>query len=69
MWIDGFGVPMYDAQVGGNLVLALPPGLRITASVGVVTAPDAADLDGLSRHADTRLYAAKRAGRDRAVST
>jgi hypothetical protein len=37
MWIDGFGGPMYDAQVGGNLVLALPPGLRITV---LVDSPD-----------------------------
>jgi diguanylate cyclase (GGDEF)-like protein len=47
---------------------AIAPGLRITASLGVVTAPDAADLDALGRDADARLYAAKRAGRDRAVS-
>ena len=47
---------------------AIAPGLRITASLGVVTAPDAADLDGLARDADARLYAAKRAGRDRAVA-
>ena len=31
---------------------AIAPGLRITASFGVVTAPDAVDLDGLSRDAD-----------------
>jgi diguanylate cyclase (GGDEF)-like protein len=47
---------------------AIAPGLRITASLGVVTAPDAADLDALGRDADARLYAAKRAGRDRAVA-
>ena len=34
----------------------------------MVTAPDAADLDGLARGADARMYAAKRAGRDRAVA-
>jgi diguanylate cyclase (GGDEF)-like protein len=45
----------------------LAPGLALTASIGVVSAPDAADLDGLERDADDRLYAAKRAGRDRAV--
>jgi hypothetical protein len=28
----------------------------------VVSAPDAADLDGLERDADDRLYAAERAG-------
>ena len=42
--------------------------LRITASLGVVTAPDATDLGALERDADARLYAAKRAGRDRAVA-
>jgi len=42
--------------------------LRITASLGVVTAPDATDLGTLERDADARLYAAKRAGRDRAVA-
>ena len=47
---------------------AIAPGLGITASLGVVTAPDASDLDGLARDADARLYAAKRAGRDRAVA-
>ena len=47
---------------------AIAPGLALTASLGVVTAPDAADLDGLARDADARLYAAKRAGRDRAVA-
>ena len=47
---------------------AIAPGLRITASLGVATAPDAADLDELARGADARLYAAKRAGRDRAVA-
>ena len=46
----------------------LAPGLRITASLGVVTAPDAKDLGALARDADARLYAAKRAGRDRAVA-
>jgi diguanylate cyclase (GGDEF)-like protein len=46
----------------------LAPGLRITASLGVVCAPDATDLRALARDADERLYAAKRAGRDRAVS-
>jgi diguanylate cyclase (GGDEF)-like protein len=46
----------------------LASGLRITASLGVVTAPDAKDLGALARDADARLYAAKRAGRDRAVA-
>ncbi len=34
----------------------------------MVTAPDAADFDALTRDADARLYAAKRAGRDRSVA-
>jgi diguanylate cyclase (GGDEF)-like protein len=42
--------------------------LRLTASLGVVTAPDATDLGALAREADARLYAAKRAGRDCAVA-
>ena len=46
----------------------LAPGLTLTTSIGVVSAPDAGDLDGLERDADDRLYAAKRAGRDRAVA-
>jgi diguanylate cyclase (GGDEF)-like protein len=45
------------------------PGLRITASLGVVCAPEATDLRTLARDADERLYAAKRAGRDRAVAS
>jgi len=47
---------------------AIAPGLRITASLGVATAPDATDLDELARGADERMYEAKRAGRDRAVA-
>ncbi|MET0685597.1 MAG: GGDEF domain-containing protein [Solirubrobacteraceae bacterium] len=46
----------------------IAPGLSLTTSIGVVSAPDAGDLDGLERDADDRLYAAKRAGRDRAVA-
>jgi diguanylate cyclase (GGDEF)-like protein len=46
----------------------IAPGLRLTVSIGVVSADDAGDLDGLERDADDRLYAAKRAGRDRAVA-
>jgi diguanylate cyclase (GGDEF)-like protein len=43
--------------------------LRVTASAGVATAPagERLDLEGLTRVADQRLYAAKRAGRDRVV--
>ena len=47
---------------------AIALGLRLTASIGVATAPDAGDLDALARGADARMYAAKRAGRDRAVA-
>ncbi|MDX6684458.1 MAG: hypothetical protein QOF86_586 [Baekduia sp.] len=43
----------------------LAPGLAITASIGVVSAPTAEDVDGLVRLADRRLYAAKGAGRNR----
>ncbi len=46
----------------------IAPALALTASIGVVSAPDATDLDGLERDADDRLYAAKRAGRDRAMA-
>jgi diguanylate cyclase (GGDEF)-like protein len=46
----------------------IAPGLRLTASFGVVSAPDAGDLDVLTRDADERLYEAKRTGRDRAVA-
>jgi diguanylate cyclase (GGDEF)-like protein len=43
-------------------------GMTVTASVGVATLPDASDLAGLAKLADDRLYAAKRAGRDRVVA-
>ena len=43
------------------------PGLVVTASVGVASADDAGDLRELTDVADQRLYAAKRAGRDRVV--
>jgi GGDEF domain-containing protein len=42
--------------------------MTLTASVGLATAPDAAGLDTLTELADRRLYAAKRAGRDRVVA-
>jgi diguanylate cyclase (GGDEF)-like protein len=44
-------------------------GMSVTASVGVATSPDASDLDARAKLADRRLYAAKRAGRDRVVAT
>ena len=43
-------------------------GLSLTASVGVATAEDPPDLESLVSLADQRLFAAKRAGRDRVVS-
>jgi diguanylate cyclase (GGDEF)-like protein len=43
------------------------PGMTLTASVGVATADDAGDLRGLAELADSRLFEAKRAGRDRVV--
>jgi diguanylate cyclase (GGDEF)-like protein len=42
-------------------------GLTVTASFGVATASDASHLTVLAELADQRLYAAKRAGRDRVV--
>jgi diguanylate cyclase (GGDEF)-like protein len=47
---------------------ALARGLAVTASIGVVSAPDATGLDELGRRADERLYAAKRAGRNRVAA-
>ncbi|MEA2311577.1 MAG: hypothetical protein QOE28_1545, partial [Solirubrobacteraceae bacterium] len=46
----------------------LAPGLELTASLGVVSAPAATDFGALGRVADERLYAAKRAGRNRIVA-
>jgi diguanylate cyclase (GGDEF)-like protein len=43
-------------------------GLEVTASVGVVSGGEGADIDGLTREADLRLYDAKRLGRDRVAS-
>ena len=47
---------------------AIAPGLRITASIGVVSAR-ATKTDELVRLADRRLYAAKEAGRNRVDAT
>ena len=47
---------------------AIAAGLEVTASVGVVSAGEGADIDGLTREADRRLYDAKRLGRDRVAS-
>ena len=46
----------------------LAAGLELTASIGVVSAPEGGDLDALARVADDRLYTAKRKGRDRTVA-
>jgi diguanylate cyclase (GGDEF)-like protein len=42
--------------------------LTITASFGLATATDAPDLTAMAEIADQRLYAAKRAGRDRVIA-
>ena len=44
------------------------PGLTVTASVGIAGAGEAERFDDVAALADTRLYAAKRAGRDRVVA-
>jgi diguanylate cyclase (GGDEF)-like protein len=46
----------------------IAPGMTLTASIGVATAESASDLRALTELADQRLYAAKRAGRDRVVA-
>ena len=45
----------------------LARGLRVTASIGVASTSEGRDFGELERIADERLYAAKRAGRDRVV--
>jgi diguanylate cyclase (GGDEF)-like protein len=44
------------------------PGLEVTASVGLASSADNSGLDALASLADDRLFAAKRAGRDRVVA-
>jgi diguanylate cyclase (GGDEF)-like protein len=46
----------------------IAPGMTLTASIGVATAENASDLRALTDIADQRLYAAKRAGRDRVAA-
>ena len=45
----------------------IAPGLRVTASVGIAGADEGAEFDAIASLADARLYAAKRAGRDRVI--
>ncbi|MDH5235928.1 MAG: GGDEF domain-containing protein, partial [Gemmatimonadota bacterium] len=58
------------AAFRGHRFRSLPPDRRITASVGVATAPALDDLIAktLLARADEALYTAKRTGRDRAVT-
>lgn len=46
----------------------LAPDLAVTVSMGFTIAPANSDLEGPLAHADTALYAAKAAGRNRLVS-
>lgn len=48
---------------------SISAGLRVTVSIGLATAAEAADGPGLLAIADRRLYAAKRAGRNRLVAS
>jgi diguanylate cyclase (GGDEF)-like protein len=43
------------------------PGLRVTASIGIAGADEGMEFDAIAALADSRLYAAKRAGRDRVI--
>jgi diguanylate cyclase (GGDEF)-like protein len=45
----------------------IAPGLRVTASVGIAGADEGTEFDVIASLADSRLYAAKRAGRDRVI--
>jgi diguanylate cyclase (GGDEF)-like protein len=56
------------AMIGDEPWADIAPGLAVTASIGVVSVPGGADIGDLERIADERLYAAKRAGRDRVVA-
>jgi diguanylate cyclase (GGDEF)-like protein len=56
------------AAIAGEPWDDVVPGLRVTASVGLASAREGDALDALASLADDRLYAAKRAGRDRVVA-
>jgi diguanylate cyclase len=56
------------ARVAGYPWAALQPGLAVTISLGVTQVPSGDDLDAATAQADRRLYAAKRAGRNRVVA-
>jgi diguanylate cyclase (GGDEF)-like protein len=48
---------------------ALQEGMQVTLSIGLVQGDGTQAVDALLHHADERLYAAKRAGRNRVVAT
>jgi diguanylate cyclase (GGDEF)-like protein len=64
-----------SARIGGRIRLAVArhawdavsPGLRVTVSIGLATAMEGDDAEGLVQRADMALYDAKRSGRDRIV--
>jgi diguanylate cyclase (GGDEF)-like protein len=45
----------------------IAPGLRVTASIGIAGAEEGHEFDSIAALADSRLYCAKREGRDRVV--
>jgi diguanylate cyclase (GGDEF)-like protein len=56
-------------RIRGHDWSAVTQGLPVTASIGVITTPEGrATIGDLLTQADKRLYAAKRAGRDRVIA-